>query len=224
MKRMKKFLTEKRQEKLLRLVWRHYQDHKFDFAHDFDHVLRVLYWVIKIGKREKADLSILIPAALLHDIALYKVSDNSHAKEGEKLCVPFLKKCGYSKEEIKRIGSVIRQHSTDDLFLGKKNREGKILYDADKLDATGPASLYRWFFEFQRLGYGSFDIPFISLQHIKRIERKFGKGGFYTRTARRIAKERLKYTKRILREIAKDLEKFKKLKGEVEKLLEKNET
>ena len=41
---------------------------KADPAHDFSHILRVCKLAQIIGQEEKADMRVLLPAALLHDL------------------------------------------------------------------------------------------------------------------------------------------------------------
>ncbi|MBI3052058.1 HD domain-containing protein [Candidatus Woesearchaeota archaeon] len=43
---------------------------KQDSHYDIDHALRVAYWAEIISEQEKADKTITIPAALLHDIGI----------------------------------------------------------------------------------------------------------------------------------------------------------
>ena len=65
-------------------------------------------------KKEGGDTNILIPAAFLHDMAIPKVGDPTHARVGAKLCKPVLRKFTYSKSEIEKISQAIGRHSTDD--------------------------------------------------------------------------------------------------------------
>lgn len=45
---------------------------KNDPSHDFQHIFRVFNLALQIGNKENADMDILIPAALFHDIIVYK--------------------------------------------------------------------------------------------------------------------------------------------------------
>src|SRR3989344_2572963 len=110
-------LTDKRQEKVLVWTKKYFQENKpspknkQDALHDIDHAIRVAYWAKVLAKKENGDDYILIPAAILHDIAIPKVGDPFHATVGSKMCLPVLKKSGYTTIEIKRISDSIKTHS-----------------------------------------------------------------------------------------------------------------
>jgi uncharacterized protein len=108
-------------------------------THGFEHVERVYDTCLHIGKIEKADLDVLLPAALLHDIAR---EEENHAQVGAEKAKPILRKYGQSEKTIEEIATAIASHS----FSGKKppkTLEAKILSDADKLDALGAIGIYR---------------------------------------------------------------------------------
>lgn len=119
-------------------------------AHNLDHVLRVYNLSLLLAKHEEnVDLGILIPAALLHDIARVKESnDNSgetdHAVIGSKISEDILKGLKYDKEAIEKIKHCILTHR---FRSGNepKTIEAKILFDADKLDALGAIGIARSF-------------------------------------------------------------------------------
>ena len=118
-----------------------------DSAHDFEHIMRVYKNAQKICKKEKANEKLVLSAALLHDIVSYPKSDKRSklssihsAKKSEQI----LKKYDFSKEEITIISNAIRDHS----FSQNKvpaTIEGKILQDADRLDAIGAIGIARVF-------------------------------------------------------------------------------
>ena len=162
--------TEPRQKQLFEKLKKYFKINKSDYLHDIDHVLRVVFWAKLLSEKEKADLSIIIPAAILHDVGISKYGDEQHAIEGAKMCRPFLKGCGYSNEEIKRISETILMHSTDDP-KPPETIEGRVLFDADKLDATGPVALHRWFFEYAKRGYMHHEALNKILEHIQRWKK-----------------------------------------------------
>lgn len=118
-----------------------------DSAHDFDHVMRVYKNAQKICKTEKADEKLVLSAALLHDIVSYPKSDKRSkmsSMESAKKSKLLLKKYDFSKEEILIISDAISDHS----FSQNKTPstlEGKILQDADRLDAIGAIGIARVF-------------------------------------------------------------------------------
>ena len=118
-----------------------------DSAHDFDHVMRVFKNAQKICKKENAHEKLVLSAVLLHDIVSYpkfdKRSKLSSIKSAEK-SKKILKKFNFTKEEIQTISDAIRDHS----FSRNKipaTIEGKILQDADRLDAIGAIGIARVF-------------------------------------------------------------------------------
>jgi uncharacterized protein len=118
-----------------------------DSAHDFEHVMRVYKNAQKICKKEKANEKLVLIATLLHDIVSYpksdkrsKLSSTHSAKKSKQI----LKKYDFSNEEIIIISNAIRDHS----FSQNKvpaTLEGKILQDADRLDAIGAIGIARVF-------------------------------------------------------------------------------
>ena len=118
-----------------------------DPAHDFDHIMRVFKNAQKICKKENAHEKLVLSAVLLHDIVSYpkfdKRSKLSSIKSAEK-SKKILKKFNFTKEEIQTISDAIRDHS----FSRNKipaTIEGKILQDADRLDAIGAIGIARVF-------------------------------------------------------------------------------
>jgi len=108
-------------------------------GHGFDHTLRVIKLCVFLGNKLGANMDILIPAAILHDISR---SEENHAKVGSEKSREILKEQSLDEEIINSICKVIESHS----FSAKKepkSLEAKILSDADKLDALGAIGIYR---------------------------------------------------------------------------------
>ena len=117
-------------------------------AHNMDHVKRVFNTCITIAKNESnVDLDVLLPAALLHDIARVKeiqdvTGEIDHAKLGSEMAEAILYELGYKRDVIEKIKHCIITHRfRSDNFPG--TIEAKILFDADKLDAIGAVGLSR---------------------------------------------------------------------------------
>ena len=165
-------------------------------THGYEHTSRVIETCRHIGKIEKANLTILLPAALLHDISR---EDNNHAQSGADQARSILTKYGYDKEMIEMISQAISTHS----FSGHKppkTLEAKILSDADKLDALGTIGIYR-----TAVYSGEHARPiedFVS--HFKdkllRLE-----GLLFTNEAKRMAAGRTEYMKGFIERLAKEL-------------------
>ncbi len=118
-----------------------------DPAHDFDHIMRVYKNAKKICNEEKVNPKLVLSAALLHDIVSYPKSDKrsklSSIRSAE-LSKKILKKYDFSDEEIQIISDAIRDHSFSQNKI-PQTIEGKILQDADRLDALGAIGIARVF-------------------------------------------------------------------------------
>ena len=120
---------------------------KNDSAHDFNHVMRVYKNAQKLCKKERANEKLVLSAVLLHDIISYPKSDKrskSSSLKSAEASKKILKKLDFSEKEIQIVSDAIRDHS---FSKGKipKTLEGKILQDADRLDAIGAIGIARVF-------------------------------------------------------------------------------
>lgn len=120
---------------------------KNDPAHDFEHTMRVYKNAQKLARKEKADLKLVLAAALLHDIVSFpksdrrsKTSSTKSALEAQKM----LKRYDYSNNEIEIVSQAIRDHSFTKGVV-PRTIEGKVLQDADRLDAIGTIGIARTF-------------------------------------------------------------------------------
>lgn len=115
-------------------------------SHGMDHTDRVTRMCRVIGEAEHADMDILIPAALLHDIARPREKETGlpHEIEGARMAEEFLSRTGYDRARIPAITAAIRAHrfSTGE---DPETTEAKVLSDADKLDAMGAVGIARTF-------------------------------------------------------------------------------
>lgn len=113
-------------------------------GHDYYHSLRVFRLATAICKEEAANLKTVQLAALLHDVDDYKLPGGSTA--GCPKAKAFLAENGISEEQTKFICDIIGSVS----FKGTdtkipKSIEGKIVQDADRLDAIGAIGIARAF-------------------------------------------------------------------------------
>lgn len=155
-------------------------------SHGMDHTERVTQLCRVIGNGEQADLAILIPAALLHDIArpLEKEQGLPHEREGARMAEEYLASIGYNPVLIPAISAAIRTHRfrSDDR---PASLEAKILSDADKLDAMGAVGIARTFMRAAEHGGDINDA--VEHFHDKLLKLK---GHMYTKTGQEIALER----------------------------------
>jgi uncharacterized protein len=191
---------------------------KNDPAHDFEHILRVYKNAEKICKSEKADKKLVLSAVLLHDIISFPKSDKRSKTASTKSAIKakkILKRFNFSMTEIKIIMDAIESHS---FSKNKKPKtlEGKILQDADRLDALGSIGIARTFAVSggeNRPFYNKYD-PFCSNR--KPDDQKWAVDHFYkkllllqtrmnTRFARNEAKRRTKILKKFLNDLKTEI-------------------
>ncbi|MBU5299574.1 HD domain-containing protein [Clostridium sporogenes] len=113
-------------------------------GHDYYHSIRVYRLATSICKEENGDLEIVQLASLLHDVDDYKLfGGNVGAYSNAET---FLKDNKISDTKIKVICDIISSVS----FKGTgtqvpQSKEGKIVQDADRLDAIGAIGIARTF-------------------------------------------------------------------------------
>lgn len=189
-----------------------------DAAHDFEHIMRVFKNAIMIARKEKADIRMITAAVLLHDIISYPKSDprskNSSLESAEE-SKKILKKHDFSQDEIKIIADAIRDHSFSRRVV-PQTLEGKILQDADRLDALGAIGIARTFAVggAENRPFYNKDDPFCkkrspddknwTLDHFYKklllLEKTMN-----TKTGRTIARKRIKIMKKFLDELKKEI-------------------
>ena len=189
-----------------------------DPAHDFNHVMRVFKNAQKLCKKENANEKLVLSASLLHDIVSYPKSDKrskiSSVKSAEK-AQKILIKLGYATKEIEIICDAIRDHS---FSRGKipKTIEGKILQDADRLDAIGAIGIARVFTVggAEKRPFYNIEDPFCKIRHPN--DHMWTLDHFYqkllnlesmmnTKSAKVEAKRRTKILKKYLLELQKEI-------------------
>ncbi len=115
-------------------------------GHDWYHIERVWKNAKQIQATEGGDLFIVELGALLHDIADHKFVDNADV-EARKRTVELLSGFGVSDEIIDAVLHIVLNCS----FKGgigenkMKSLEGRIVQDADRLDAIGAIGIARTF-------------------------------------------------------------------------------
>lgn len=117
-----------------------------DAAHGFEHVLRVYRLTEKIGAAEGADLAILRPAALLHDVENSMTDEKkrrNHHLFSAEIAGNHLRKHGWAERKIREVKHCIRAHRYRDENEIPHSLEAKVLFDADKLDSIGAVGVAR---------------------------------------------------------------------------------
>ena len=117
--------------------------HEFS-GHDFYHVMRVYETALYLAIDEEVDEFIIHMAALLHDVDDPKLR-KPHMKI--KNTLDFLTSIKLPEERITQITDIIDNMSYSAHLRGQKvtTLEGKIVQDADRLDAIGAIGIARAF-------------------------------------------------------------------------------
>lgn len=190
-----------------------------DPGHDFEHIMRVYRNAELIGKGEGADMEILLAAALLHDVVVYPKGSSKRSKSSDDsadLAEKILKKCGWPKGKIDRVSYCIRTHSYSK-GIRPSSLEGRVLQDADRLDALGAIGVARTFSvggSENRKFYNPAD-PFCktgrepqdwqwTLDHFQAKLLKLHRT-MHTKTAKRMAKKRVRFMRAFLKQMAKEI-------------------
>ncbi len=122
-----------------------------DSGHDWWHIHRVRNTALTLAKQEKADIFIVEMAALLHDIADHKFH-NGDESIGPKVAREWLESLYVDEVQIQQICNIIECISFKgaDVATPMSTIEGKVVQDADRLDAIGAIGIARAF------SYGGF--------------------------------------------------------------------
>lgn len=117
-----------------------------DSAHDKEHIYRVLYNAVIIAESEQnVDYDVLITACLLHDIGRKEQYENPsvcHAEVGSKKAYVFLLGNGFDADFAEKVRHCIKTHRYRK-SSPPETIEAKILFDADKIEATGAMGIAR---------------------------------------------------------------------------------
>lgn len=166
-------------------------------GHDAGHSMRVYHNAMLIAEEEPGcNTNIIALAALLHDADDHKLFDTENNANART----FLKENGVSIDDIEKICQAINSVSFSK-NRGKRPEsiEGKIVQDADRLDAIGAIGIARTFAYGGEHGrsMGS------SIQHFHE-KLLLLKDELNTEAARKMAKERHEYMESFLEEYEKE--------------------
>ncbi|MGB0346909.1 MAG: HD domain-containing protein [Balneolaceae bacterium] len=115
-------------------------------GHDWWHIHRVRNMALSIAKEENADVFIVELAALLHDIADHKFHDGDETI-GPKVAGDWLATLNVNEATITHVKEIISDLSFKGANVATPMRtiEGKIVQDADRIDAIGAIGIARAF-------------------------------------------------------------------------------
>ena len=183
-------------------------------GHDYFHTFRVFKMAHFIAKQEKANIEIVMLAALLHDVDDIKISPNTHINKNNARV--FLIENNVDNDTIELICNIISEIS----YKGIESHpasclEARIVQDADRLDALGAIGIARAFAfggSRNRVMYDPEELPTLCMTEIEYrnhvsttvnhfYEKLFNlKDLMNTDTAKKIAISREKYMKEFLEE------------------------
>ena len=113
-------------------------------GHDWYHIERVHKLAISLSEKEGGDRFVIEMAALLHDVADEKLNESEEA--GMKKVSDWLEGLDVTEEEKKQIIHIIANMSYKGGHGGNiETLEGKVVQDADRLDALGAIGIARTF-------------------------------------------------------------------------------
>jgi uncharacterized protein len=120
-------------------------------GHDWWHIYRVWQNARYLAREEQADLEVVQLAALLHDIADWKFQDNQQ-DAGALAARLWLQQQGAPEKLISAVCQIINEISYKGAGVPTpmSSPEGRIVQDADRLDAIGALGIARAF------AYGGF--------------------------------------------------------------------
>ncbi|HEU0003672.1 MAG TPA: HD domain-containing protein [Ktedonobacteraceae bacterium] len=115
-----------------------------DAAHDLDHLVRTMALADTIQAREGGDLPIIWAAVALHDIGQARElrHGGDHALIGAELAGELLTDTQFPSSSIPAVQQAIREHRMTGGII-PQTLEGRILYDADKIDCLGAIGIGR---------------------------------------------------------------------------------
>jgi HD superfamily phosphodiesterase len=169
-------------------------------------VYRDIVNAVVIGEEEKANMEIVMPAVILHDIGfLYDPSPSLHAKIGAERCVEWLS--DWPRQEREQIARCILVHKGKmrEFTLEPETLEQQVLCDPDMLEKTGWSGVLqavRVFTEFASHG----QTELLDLHNLTSAIARVKTVTLYTATGRRLAAERGGYLRaevgeKVLREL-----------------------
>lgn len=189
-----------------------------DPAHDILHVRRVARTARRLACAENANENITVCAALLHELFSYPKNDVRSPLSGQECARrarAVLETENVSGIESEAIGYAIAVHPFS-LGVLPETIEARVLQDADRLDAIGAVGIARCFSSgaaMARPFYEESD-PFCTARTpndkeytVDHFFRKLLKleDGFYTNTAREIARERTAFLRDFLEQMAREI-------------------
>lgn len=150
-------------------------------AHNWEHIYRDALNAIVIGEAEGADMRVVLPAIVMHDIGFLYGPANGHGPRGAEKLPEYLQAAGifYSADDIRKQARCIRTHKGSTLDQHPEGLEAKVVADADLLEKFGALGVYQ-----SIRSFGEFNRP---LAKFVDFADALSDATMYTETGRRLA-------------------------------------
>jgi HD superfamily phosphodiesterase len=124
---------------------RRFGDEKKLTAHNWEHIYRDTLNAIVIGEAEGADMRVVLPAIVMHDIGYLYGPPEGHGPRGADKLPAYLDDAGisYPVDEIAKQASCIRTHKGSMRDDRPDGLEAKVVADADLLEKFGAFGVYQ---------------------------------------------------------------------------------
>ena len=171
-------------------------------GHDYLHALRVFENAKKLLK-EDLDTDVVLISSLIHDLIDYKLDKQFQVSKDSM--IQFLRSLVITENQINHIIDIIENISFSKGCI-PKTEEGKIVQDADRLDALGAIGIARTFSyggSKGRLIYGDpneLDSVSHFYQKLLKLEERMN-----TEQGKLVAKERTEYMKEYLKQLYSEI-------------------
>ncbi|HCI78786.1 MAG TPA: hypothetical protein DHW02_03765 [Ktedonobacter sp.] len=120
------------------------QEETGDASHDFDHIVRVMALADTIQAHEGGSLPVIWAAVAFHDLGQERERRHGgdHALIGADMAANILSGTLFPQNAIPNVQQAIRDHRMTGGIV-PHTLEGRILYDADKIDCLGAIGIAR---------------------------------------------------------------------------------
>lgn len=114
-------------------------------AHNWEHIYRDTLNAIVIGEAEGADMDVVLPAIVMHDIGYLYGPEKDHGPRGAEVLPEYLEaaRIAYSADDVDKQASCIHTHKGTWWGEHPESLEAKVVADADLLAKFGPLGVYQ---------------------------------------------------------------------------------
>lgn len=115
-----------------------------DASHDFDHIVRVMALADTIRRREGGEVAVIWAAVAFHDLGQERERQHGgdHALISADMAENYLTNTIFPQAAIPAVQQAIREHRMTGGRI-PQTLEGRVLYDADKIDCLGAIGIGR---------------------------------------------------------------------------------